>query len=70
MDFVHRRLAARLRVLGRRKKWSANDLADFSSVGRGYLSEILSGKKSPTVRTLVKLAEALGVEIADLFLDR
>jgi DNA-binding phage protein len=67
MDSVHRELVTRIREMVRRKHWSANQLADFSGVGRGYLSDILSGKKSPTVRTLVKIAEALEVDVRDLF---
>ena len=51
----------------RRKKWSINQLADFSGLGRGYLSDVLAAKKSPTVRTLVKLADALETEVSDLF---
>jgi transcriptional regulator with XRE-family HTH domain len=51
----------------RRKRWSLNQLADFSGLGRGYLSDVLTAKKSPTVRTLVKLSEALEIEVGDLF---
>jgi len=38
---------------------------DFS---KGHLSEILRGKGSPTVDTLVKLAKALEVEVCDFFI--
>ena len=51
----------------RRKKWSINQLADFSGLGRGYLSDVMNAKKSPTVRTLVKLADALETEVSELF---
>jgi transcriptional regulator with XRE-family HTH domain len=51
----------------RRKEWSVNQLADFSGLVRGYLSDVLTAKKSPTVRTLVKLADALGIEVGDFF---
>ncbi len=37
---------------------------DFS---KGHLSEILRGKGSPSVSTLIKLAEALDVEVCDFF---
>jgi transcriptional regulator with XRE-family HTH domain len=66
-DEVHRSLISTIRELLRRRRWSANQLADFSSVGRGYLSDVLAGHKSPTVRTLVKLARALDVEVKSLF---
>ena len=38
---------------------------DFS---KGHLSEILRGKGSPTVDTLIKLAKALEVELCDFFI--
>lgn len=67
MDDVHRRLAARIRELARKRRWSANQLADFSGIGRGFLSDVLAGKKSPTVRTLQKIAGSLEVSVRDLF---
>ena len=38
---------------------------DFS---KGHLSEILRGKGSPSVATLIKLAKALEVEVCDFFI--
>lgn len=38
---------------------------DFS---KGHLSQILRGKRSPSLTTIVKLARALNVQVADLFL--
>src|SRR5271167_1651433 len=37
---------------------------DFS---KGHLSEILRGKGSPSVNTLIKLAAALDLEVVDFF---
>ena len=37
---------------------------DFS---KGHLSQILRGKRSPSLATIAKLAKVLGVRIADLF---
>jgi transcriptional regulator with XRE-family HTH domain len=37
---------------------------DFS---KGHLSQILRGKRSPSLATMVKLARALGVSIEDFF---
>ncbi len=50
----------------RDKRLSVNRLADFSGIGRGGLSEILAGKSSPTLRTLGRIADALGVAVRDL----
>jgi transcriptional regulator with XRE-family HTH domain len=38
---------------------------DFS---KGHLSEILRGKGSPSVSTLIKLAAALDLEVGDFFI--
>jgi transcriptional regulator with XRE-family HTH domain len=37
---------------------------DFS---KGHLSQILRGKRSPSLATIVKLARALDVSVADFF---
>ena len=66
MDDIHRQIAANIKRLARKKKWSANKLADFSGIARGAMSNVLTAKKSPTIRTLAKIADALGVEVKDL----
>ena len=38
-----------------------------SGVSKGHLSEILRGVSSPSVATLIKLADALEVEVKDFF---
>lgn len=48
------------------KKYTQERLAYESGISKGYLSEIESGKKSPTVRTLEKLAETLNVPLSRL----
>jgi transcriptional regulator with XRE-family HTH domain len=37
---------------------------DFS---KGHLSQILRGKRSPSLATMAKLANALGVRVSDFF---
>jgi transcriptional regulator with XRE-family HTH domain len=63
MDANHEHLVAEIRRRMARKRWSANQLADLSGVSRGFVSEMLNGNKSPTLRTLAKIAEAFGVEV-------
>jgi transcriptional regulator with XRE-family HTH domain len=38
---------------------------DFS---KGHLSEILRGKSSPSLNTLIKLADALKIQVCDFFI--
>jgi transcriptional regulator with XRE-family HTH domain len=42
-------------------------LARLLEVDKGYISNIGSGKKNPTVATIQKLVEALGVPVKELF---
>ena len=69
MDALHRKLTRRTKELMAERGLSLNRLADFSGVGRGRLSEILAGKSSPTLRTVGRLADALGVSVRDLLPD-
>jgi transcriptional regulator with XRE-family HTH domain len=56
-----------LRKLRRRKGWSQNDLAEASGVGQDTISGIESGRQEPRPSTLRSLAEALNVEVEDIF---
>lgn len=42
-------------------------LADAIGVKKGFMSEILSGKKAPSLDTLIAIATALEVGVGDLF---
>lgn len=55
-----------------RKKLSMNqmDLASKSGLSQGYICEIERGLKEPTLRTLKRLATALGVRVTDLLDDK
>jgi len=64
---IHTTVINQIRHLAKKKGYSINLLADFAGISRGYLSTILRGKKSPTLRTIEKIAMALDVEFADLF---
>jgi transcriptional regulator with XRE-family HTH domain len=56
-----------LKDLRRRRGWSQKDLAEESGVGQDTISGIESGRHEPRPSTLRKLADALGVEVADFF---
>lgn len=63
---MHREIARRITASAKRKNLSVNKLADFAGVSRGYVSELLRGKKSVSVKTLAKIAAALDVDLRDL----
>ncbi len=45
---------------------SQGDIARNLGVDRGYISNIENGKKNPTLATIQKIAEALGVSADEL----
>lgn len=48
------------------KNLSQYKLAIISGVSQGCLSKLLTGKRSPTGKTLQKLAIALGVTVSEI----
>ena len=57
----------RIRQLRKRKGVSLRELARRAGVGLATLSRIESGEANPRLRTLLQLAEVLGVFVGDLF---
>ena len=49
-----------------KKKMSQGDIARALEVDRGYISNIENGKKNPTLATVAKIANALGVSADEL----
>lgn len=45
---------------------SQAELADKAGISQPYVGAIEAGRKSPTLRTLQKLAAALGISVTDL----
>jgi transcriptional regulator with XRE-family HTH domain len=58
----------RLREFRRRRAFSQQELADAASVGRNTISRIERGETGAHGRTLRRLAQALGVDVAELVL--
>jgi len=56
-----------VRRLRQEKNWGQKELAFHANLAQSVISEIETGKRSPSARTLRKLAVALEVEVADLF---
>ncbi|MCB9805585.1 helix-turn-helix transcriptional regulator [Candidatus Nomurabacteria bacterium] len=48
------------------KGLSQSDVADSLGISRGFISNIESGKKNPTLITLTKLANSVGISIDKL----
>lgn len=57
----------RLKEILEEKNMTLTDLAEKTGIEKGNLSAISNNKKNPTIETLKKIAEALGVKLSDLF---
>jgi transcriptional regulator with XRE-family HTH domain len=62
-----RLLAERIKTLRLSKGWSQERLAERAAMQRSYLADLERGNRNPSVRTLVKVANALGVALPALF---
>ncbi len=56
-----------VRRLREAKGWGQTKLAAAADMAVSGVSQIENGKRNPNSATLIKLARALGVEVADLF---
>src|SRR5436309_2183761 len=65
-DVVARAIAGNLRRLRSLRTWSLDTLAARSGVSRGMLIRIEQARTNPSVGTLVRVADALGVSVAQL----
>ncbi len=63
------RVAERIRELRAGRGLSQRALAEAAGISAAALSQIESGQVSPSVATLEKLADGLGVSVAAFFLD-
>jgi transcriptional regulator with XRE-family HTH domain len=57
----------RLKQLVEEKYGSLDRLYLETDFSKSHLSQIIRGKRSPTVSTLAKLARILGVQVKDFF---
>ena len=60
-------LGQRIKALRKKKEYTLEDLSKIAGLTKGYLSKVENSKKSPPVSTLIKLGQALGVSISEIF---
>ena len=66
MQEISKKLGQNLKMVRAKKKLSQGALARLLEVDKGYISNIENGKKNPTLATIQRLAEALGVSADEL----
>jgi Predicted transcriptional regulators len=60
------KLGKNLKRIRKEKVISQGDIARSLNVSRGFISNIENGKTNPTLATITKLANAVGVSIGEL----
>ena len=66
MAEISSKLGQNLKRIRTKKKMSQGDISRALDVHRAYISGIKSGKRNPTLATIQKLADALGVSADEL----
>lgn len=66
----HANMKFRIRQLRRARGWTIDQLADLTSISRGFLSQIETGARQPSVETLSQIAAAFEVPVPDLYSER
>ncbi|MBI2609589.1 helix-turn-helix transcriptional regulator [Candidatus Giovannonibacteria bacterium] len=66
MDKISAQFGNNMKRIRAKKKMSQGDIARALDVDRGYISNIENGKKNPTLATVAKIANALGVSANEL----
>ena len=62
-------IASRLKFLREKRGMSIYRLAREAKVSQSFLSAIEAGQKVPTITTLQKICEALGISLVEFFTD-
>lgn len=66
MQEISKKLGQNLKKVRAKKKLSQGALARLLEVDKDYISNIENGKKNPTLATIQRLADALGVSADEL----
>jgi transcriptional regulator with XRE-family HTH domain len=64
---IHQKIATNLRELRKKKQITQERLALDANLNRAYVGYIERGERKPSVETLEKIANVLGVELHELF---
>ena len=60
-------IGTHIKELRKEKKMTQFELAAAAEISRSYLADVEAGRYNPSLETLSKLAQALGVEVSALF---
>ncbi|MCR4263850.1 MAG: helix-turn-helix domain-containing protein [Candidatus Roizmanbacteria bacterium] len=66
MDNEAQKLGQNLKRIRTKKGISQGDISRALNVNKSYISNIENGKSNPTLKTIAKLAKAIGVSVGEL----
>jgi transcriptional regulator with XRE-family HTH domain len=66
---IRRRLAMRVAAARKRKRWTQQTLAERCQLPRTYIADIEGERRNPSLRTLLRVSNALGIPVHELFLE-
>ena len=66
MEDISKKFGANLKKIRQEKNMSQGDICRSLGVDRAYISNLESGKRNPTLATIKRLADALGVPVDKL----
>jgi len=61
-----KQFAANMKRIREEKYMSQGDIYRVTKIERAYISNLEAGKQNPTLETIEKIAQALGVEVSEL----
>lgn len=67
MDNVRVLVGERIRSLRKERGWSQEELGEKADLHYTYVGAVERGEKNASIDTLDKIADALGIEMVDLF---
>lgn len=69
-EVIKRILADNVRILRTKKRFSQEAIAELANIGQNQISEIENEHANPSLETLIKIANAFEVSIADLLTEK
>ena len=66
-DKLAKRIGKKISDSRRKQGMTSEKLAYENGISKGYLSDIENGKKLPSIKMLAQIADALGIDIKELF---
>jgi len=67
MDNIRVLVGERIRNLRKERGWSQEELGEKADLHHTYVGAVERGEKNASIDTLDKIADALGIEMVDLF---